>query len=113
MEVEWWRIVLIIVLIIMSAFFSGLNLGYLGLDPKYLELLQIGPFESKHDEKLAAYAKKILPLRKRGNLLLSTILLGNIAVNSALAILMAEFTSGLVGLVISTFIIVIVGEIVP
>lgn len=111
--VDWWRPLVMVILICMSAFFSGLNLGYLGLDPKYLELLQIGPFESKHDEQLARYAKKILPLRKRGNLLLSTILLGNIAVNSALAILMAEFTSGLLGLVISTFIIVIVGEIIP
>lgn len=107
------RIPLMILCITLSAIFSGLNLGYLGLDPKYLELLTIGPFESKQDEKLAKLAKTILPLRTRGNLLLSTILLGNIAVNSALAILMAGFTSGIVGLLVSTFIIVIVGEIVP
>ena len=40
-----------IVLIVLSGTFSGLNLGYLGLDPKYLELLTIGPFETKEDEK--------------------------------------------------------------
>ena len=45
--VEWYRIVAMIVLVLFSAFFSGLNLGYLEMDPKYLELLQIGPFESE------------------------------------------------------------------
>ena len=48
---EWWRLLFIIVLISLSGIFSGLNLGYLGLDTKYLELLTIGPFETKDDEK--------------------------------------------------------------
>lgn len=43
----WWRILLIVILSILSGVFSGLNLGYLGLDTKYLELLTIGPFETK------------------------------------------------------------------
>ena len=54
-----------------------------------------------------------MPLRRRGNLLLCTILLGNVTVNSALAIFMGDLTSGLMGLILSTAIITIFGEIVP
>ncbi len=59
------------------------------------------------------YAKRILPLRKRGNLLICTILLGNVAANSILSILMADLTSGLAGMLISTGIVLIFGEILP
>jgi hypothetical protein len=44
---EWWRFLIIILLSFLSAIFSGLNLGIIGLDPGYLELLTMGPFETK------------------------------------------------------------------
>ncbi len=43
---EWWRFVFIVVLSLLSAVFSGMNLGIVGLDPGYLELLTMGPFET-------------------------------------------------------------------
>ncbi len=47
---EWWRFVIIVGLSILSAIFSGLNLAIIGLDVSYLELLIMGPFETKEDE---------------------------------------------------------------
>ena len=38
-DMEWWKWVAIVVLIILSGCFSGLNLGVLGLDLKDLELM--------------------------------------------------------------------------
>lgn len=58
-------------------------------------------------------AKAIMPLRERGNLLLCTLLLGNVAVNSLLSILLADATSGTTGFLLSTAIIVLFGEILP
>ena len=101
------EIVLIIVLICLSGLFSGLTLGLLGLDPIGLEIIMSG------NTKDSIYARSILPIRKKGNQLLCTLLLGNVLVNSSLSIIMADITSGIIGLVLSTTIIVIFGEIIP
>ena len=112
-SVSWQQYVVIFILAIMSGMFSGLNLGLLGLDVKNLELLTKGPFNDEDEAKTAEYANKILPIRRRGNLLLCTILLGNVTVNSGLSILMGDLTSGIWGLIISTAIITVFGEIIP
>jgi len=65
------------------------------------------------DAEAARYAKIIYPVREDGNLLLCTLLLGNVAVNALLSILLAEYTGGVTGFLSSTFLIVIFGEIVP
>ena len=52
-------------------------------------------------------------MRRRGNLLLCTILLGNVAVNSIIAIVSADVTSGWVGFGISTSVVLVAGEIIP
>lgn len=100
--------IIIIFLICFSALFSGLTLGLLGLDKIGLEIIIAGD-----DPELAACASIIAPVRANGNLLLCTLLLGNVAVNALLSILMANMTSGLVGFLVSTFMIVIFGEIIP
>ena len=97
----------------LSGCFSGLNLGVLGLDEKDLELMMEGPYESKEEENEGRLARKLLPLRRRGNLLLCAILLGNVMVNSLLSILMADIAGGAVALISSTALIVVFGEIVP
>ena len=92
----------------MSALFSGLTLGLMSLDITGLEIVMSGD-----DPQQAAYAKKIYPVRQRGNLLLCTLLLGNVAVNALLSILLADKAGGIVGFLASTFLIVIFGEIIP
>jgi metal transporter CNNM len=104
----WASYMVIAVLIMLSGLFSGLTLGLLSLDMNGLKII----IES-NDAKEAALARTIEPIRKNGNLLLCTLLLGNVAVNALLSILMANLTSGLVGFLLSTIIIVIFGEIVP
>ena len=48
---EWWKWAAIVILILLSGCYSGLNLGVLGLDLKELEMMSKGPYESKEDEK--------------------------------------------------------------
>ena len=112
-NVEWWRWVIIVGLIMLSGCFSGLNLGVLGLDTKDLEMMSEGPYETSEDELMGKYARKLLPLRRRGNLLLCAILLGNVMVNSLLSILMSDIAGGVIALISSTALIVVFGEIVP
>jgi metal transporter CNNM len=80
----------------------------MGLDLNGLDIVISGG-----SPKEVENAKKIRPVRQNGNLLLCTLLLGNVGVNAALSILMANMTSGLFGFLISTIVIVIFGEIIP
>jgi hypothetical protein len=102
------QIIMIILLISFSALFSGLTLGLMSLDKTGLEIVIGGD-----DEKYREMAKKIYPVRKNGNLLLCTLLLGNVSVNALLSILLADKAGGIVGFLASTFLIVIFGEIIP
>jgi metal transporter CNNM len=105
---SWAQYVLIIALLMLSALFSGLTLGLLSLDKTGLEVVMSGD-----DPVNSRYAKRIYPIRENGNRLLCTLVLGNVGVNSLLSILMADKAGGLVGFLVSTFSIVIFGEIIP
>uniref|UniRef100_A0A5K3EZ15 CNNM transmembrane domain-containing protein n=1 Tax=Mesocestoides corti TaxID=53468 RepID=A0A5K3EZ15_MESCO len=105
----WLQIILIIVLFFLSGLFSGLNLGLMALDKTELKIIETA---GDPDEK--RYAKAIRPIREKGNLLLCTILLGNVTVNTTLTILMDNLTgSGLFAVIASTLGITTFGEILP
>ncbi|KAG2469139.1 metal transporter CNNM4-like isoform X2 [Polypterus senegalus] len=105
----WFQIILITLLLVLSGMFSGLNLGLMALDPMELRIVQ-----SCGTEKEKRYAKKIEPIRRKGNYLLCSLLLGNVLVNTTLTILLDDLIgSGLGAVVASTIGIVIFGEIVP
>eukprot|EP00808_Paulinella_micropora_P026475 g61522.t1 len=107
-HVEAWQIIVVIILVAWSALFSGLTLGLLGLDINVLESKIKG--DNPVERRQAVRIKKV---RKNGNRLLCTLLLGNVAVNAGLSIVMADMTSGTVGFLVSTFVIVVFGEIIP
>jgi metal transporter CNNM len=97
-------IAIIIFLVLLSGCFSGLTLGFFSLNLTGLERkIKLGNKD----------AKKVYPVRKNGNLLLCTLLLGNVAVNSAMAIFLGNIATGLVAGLVSTGLIVIFGEIIP
>lgn len=96
--------IIVIFLVLLSGLFSGLTLGLLSLDKN--ELKRKISFGDKE-------AKKVYSVRKRGNLLLCTLLLGNVGVNSALAVFLGSITSGFAAGLTATGLIVIFGEIIP
>ena len=89
---------------LLSGLFSGLTLGLLSLDTQSLRR------RAKHGDKDAAI---IYPIREKGNLLLATLLLGNVAVNTTLSIFLGTIASGVVAGFIATGLIVVFGEIIP
>ncbi|XP_057675609.1 metal transporter CNNM4 isoform X2 [Corythoichthys intestinalis] len=105
----WLQVILISCLLVLSGMFSGLNLGLMALDPMELRIVQ-----SCGTDKEKKYARKIEPIRSKGNYLLCSLLLGNVLVNTTLTILLDDLIgSGLGAVVASTVGIVIFGEIVP
>lgn len=87
-----------------SAMFSGLNLAFFSLGRLHLEA---------EAQQGCPRALKILLLRTRSNLLLCTILWGNVSVNVALALLSDSVMTGVVAFVFSTCGITFLGEILP
>ncbi|XP_075791674.1 metal transporter CNNM2 isoform X4 [Pelodiscus sinensis] len=105
----WLQVIFISLLLGLSGMFSGLNLGLMALDPMELRIVQ-----NCGTDKEKNYAKRIEPVRRQGNYLLCSLLLGNVLVNTTLTILLDDIAgSGLVAVVVSTIGIVIFGEIVP
>ncbi len=91
-------------LITLSALFSGLTLGYFTLNVQNLRRqAKLG-----HKEAL-----RILPIREKGNQLLTTLLLGNVAVNAILSVYLSSLVSGAVAAVSATVLIFLFGEIIP
>lgn len=90
--------------LMQSAIFSGSNLAFFSLGRMRLEA---------EVEKGNKDAVKVYHLRKDANLLLCTILWGNVSVNVLLAMLSGSVLTGMWGFVFSTVGITFFGEIIP
>ena len=110
--------IILFILTSLSGLFSGLNLGLMSLTVEDLNIV----INSSKDKQMVSHAKRILPLRVHGNLLLCTLLIGNTVVNVMLAVVTDPiwvylFGSGLAGVILAlavpSAIIVVFGEIVP
>lgn len=94
----------IVLCLSQSAMFSGSNLAFFSLGRMRLEA---------EVEKGNRSAARVLRLRKDSNLLLCTILWGNVSVNVLLALLSDSVLAGVWGFVFSTVGITFFGEIMP
>lgn len=96
--------VVVLGLLGLSGVFSGLNLG----------LMSLGPHELKRKAALGdSRAKRVYRVRRRGNLLLVTLLLGNVATISALSLVLNEVVPSVIAGLATTALITIFGEIIP
>ncbi|CAF0715508.1 unnamed protein product [Adineta steineri] len=102
------KICLILMLFLVSGFFSGLNLGLMSLSVNDLRLIA-----ESEDSSMRHYAKRVLPLRRRGNYLLCSIVIANVLVNSLGTVLLDSLVHGIFAVIGSTVMIVLMGEIIP
>jgi metal transporter CNNM len=92
------------VCISQSAMFSGLNLAFFSLSRLRLEVEAASG---------SGDARRVLELRAEPNLVLTTVLIGNVAVNVILTLLSDSVMSGVAAFFFSTVVITAFGEIVP
>ena len=97
-----------LVLLCGAALYAGLTLGLMGLDSLSLEIIA-----ASGQEPDKTYAAKLLPIRRKGNLLLCTLLLGNVMVNTLIAQITDRLVHGWIGVLVSTVLITLGGEIFP
>ncbi len=95
---------IVIILLAFSALFSGLTLGLMSWDTQELK---------RKAESGDADAAVLYPVRKDGNLLLTTLLIGNVLVNAILSVFLGSITTGIIAVIVATALIVILGEILP
>jgi metal transporter CNNM len=94
----------IILCIIQSAMFSGLNLAVFSLSQLRLQIDADGG---------DADAAQVLELRKNSNQVLATIVWGNISTNVLLTLLSDSVLTGIAGFLFSAFALTMLGEIIP
>lgn len=100
----WLNLIIIVLLVIFSGTFAGLTLALFSIKLTTLERkIRLG------DKN----ALKVYKFRKKSNLLLCTLLLGNVASYTIMAVFLGSITSGVIAATIATALIFIFGEILP
>jgi metal transporter CNNM len=94
----------VILLVGASAVCSGLNIAFMSLDPQDLRR------KAKLGNK---QAQRVVPLRSKHYLVLAAILLTNVGAVSATSLVMERKFFGLLAGILTTLLIVILGEILP
>ena len=100
----WLTVLLSIVLLFLSAAFSGLNIGLLMVRPDELKR------KIRQGDKVAL---RVFKYRENGNYLIVCVLLGNVSVISALSIMLESVAGGIAAGIITTLLVTAFGEILP
>ncbi|KAG7216387.1 hypothetical protein INR49_021792 [Caranx melampygus] len=105
----WLQAGVSVLLLGLSALCSGLNISMLALDPVELRVLQ-----NSGTDKEQKYARKIESVRKHGNYILCTVVLGNVLTNTCFVVWMCQIL-GMTALstAFCTLGIFFIGEILP
>lgn len=93
-----------LILLFLSAAFSGLNIGLMMARPEELQ---------RKANQGDALAEKVYRYRKNGNYLLVCVLLGNVAVISVLTLLLDSVAGGIAAGIATTLLVTAFGEILP
>ncbi|XP_059421815.1 metal transporter CNNM1 isoform X2 [Carassius carassius] len=105
----WLQAGLSVLLLALSALFSGLVISMLALDPVELKVLQ-----NSGTDKEQKYAHKIESVRKHGNYVLCTLVLCNVLTNTFLVVWTCQILGVTpVSTAACTFLIFFIGEILP
>ncbi|XP_061914153.1 metal transporter CNNM1 [Entelurus aequoreus] len=105
----WLQAGVSVLLLGLSALCSGLNISMLALDPVELRVLQ-----NSGTEKEQKYARKIESVRKHGNYILCTVVLGNVLTNTCFVVWMCQILGmTLLSTASCTLGIFFIGEILP
>ncbi|XP_042162189.1 metal transporter CNNM4 isoform X2 [Oncorhynchus tshawytscha] len=105
----WLQLGVSVMLLGLSALCSGLNISMLAMDPVELRVLQ-----NSGTEKEQKYAHKIESVRKHGNYILCTVVLGNVLTNTCFVVWMCQIIGMTpTSLATCTFGIFFIGEILP
>ena len=105
----WVKLIVYVIFVCLNSIFNGLNLGLMALSVEELELL----VKTSDDENERKYAKNILPLRRKGNYLLCSILLSITLSGSISTLILDDLVAGLFAGIISTITLTFIGEILP
>ncbi|MES1919870.1 Metal transporter cnnm2, variant 2 [Bonamia ostreae] len=107
---RWALAICVGILVAFSGMLAGLTLGLFSLDISELRVLK----ESSRPN-IRRYAKRILFVRKHGNWLLCTLLIGNVGVNVALTVLSDDLFNNnpALSFLLSSTLIAFFGEILP
>jgi hypothetical protein len=93
----------------INVIYSGLTLGFMSLDTTNLQILATSGTEQEK-----RWAKRIIPIRQHGNLLLVTLLLCNTLMNETIPILADQvLPGGVVTILVSTAAVFIFSELLP
>lgn len=105
---EWVDLAMCLACIACAGLAAGLTIGLVSIDHKALKLLTINGTATEK-----AQAAKILPLIKDHHWLLVTLFLFNAMANEALPVFLSALVPEYVAIVLSTFCVLLFGEIIP